>query len=618
MIFSVVFLFFIFNAIGQLKELQQLQKSSNKIKNISKFVTFLQRERGISSGYLASKGKEFKLQLIKIKEESDKNSKNILFDKKFLNRVREKVENLSISPIKSFLNYTNIIQKLQTRYYTLTTKKVNDPFLLEQLYTYINLSFMKEALGEIRASFNGIFSSKSLNKKLLYNAIHAKGIYDNSLERFNVTASDKFLKQLHLIMKNKEYKYVENIISKYSSINKIISMEDPQKWFNISTDVINQIDELKNKYIISMNNYIQNKTYKIELEIVLESIFLALFFILILWISYKLKNNTLRSIALLEQYKNAVDRSSIVSKANKKGIITYANDRFCEISGYSRDELIGKAHNIVRHPDVPKSAFKDMWKTILNKKPWFGVIKNKKKNGEDYIVEATINPILNHKGEIEEFIAIRNDITDKIKLQEELEQTQEELIFRMGEIGEARSKETGFHVKRVAKYSELLGKFYGLSDEEIKYLTIASPMHDIGKVGIPDAILKKPGKLNEEEWKIMKTHTTIGYKFFKDSDKPLLKSAAIIAYEHHEKYDGTGYPRGLKGDEIHIFARITALADLFDALGSDRCYKKAWDDDKIFDLLKKERGKHFDPQLVDIFFEHLDEFLYIRDKLKDM
>jgi response regulator RpfG family c-di-GMP phosphodiesterase len=258
-----------------------------------------------------------------------------------------------------------------------------------------------------------------------------------------------------------------------------------------------------------------------------------------------------------------------------------------------------------------------MWNTILSKKPWYGIVKNKKKDGGEYIVEVTINPILNHDGEIEEFIAIRNDITNVVKLHEDLEHTQEDLIYRMGEIGETRSQETGFHVKRVAKYSELLAHYYGLSPQEIQYLRTASPMHDIGKVGIPDSILNKPGKLTNDEWRTMKTHANIGYELFRDSDKPLLQTAAIIAYEHHEKWDGTGYPRGLQGENIHIYGRITAVADVFDALGSDRCYKQAWEDERIFKLLKEERGKHFDPKLIDIFFDHLDEFLRIRDHYKD-
>jgi len=142
-------------------------------------------------------------------------------------------------------------------------------------------------------------------------------------------------------------------------------------------------------------------------------------------------------------------------------------------------------------------------------------------------------------------------------------------------------------------------------------------MHDIGKVGIADNILKKPGKLTEDEFKIMKTHAKLGYSVLKGSDRPVLKTAAIVALEHHEKWDGSGYPKGLSGEDIHIYGRITAMADVFDALGSERCYKKAWDDDRIFKLFKDERGKHFDPTLVDLFFENIDVFLTTRTKYRD-
>lgn len=203
-------------------------------------------------------------------------------------------------------------------------------------------------------------------------------------------------------------------------------------------------------------------------------------------------------------------------------------------------------------------------------------------------------------------------------LNHEIEDTQREVVFTMGSIGESRSKETGNHVKRVAEYSKLLALYYGLDKEEAEMLKQASPMHDIGKVAIPDAVLNKPGRFDEEERRIMDTHAALGYDMLKHSNRPLLQMAATVAYEHHEKYNGTGYPRGLRGEEIHIYGRITALADVFDALGSDRVYKKAWDDEKIFALFKEERGEHFDPRLVDIFFDHLDEFLAIRETFKDI
>lgn len=204
-----------------------------------------------------------------------------------------------------------------------------------------------------------------------------------------------------------------------------------------------------------------------------------------------------------------------------------------------------------------------------------------------------------------------------IALNSEIEDTQREVVFTMGSIGESRSKETGNHVKRVAEYTKLLALHYGLKAEEAEMLKQASPMHDIGKVAIPDAVLNKPGRFDEEERKIMDTHAALGFEMLKNSHRSLLMMAATVAHEHHEKWDGSGYPRGLSGEAIHIYGRITALADVFDALGSDRVYKKAWDDTKIFALFREERGKHFDPKLIDIFFEHLEEFLAIRDRLKD-
>jgi HD-GYP domain-containing protein (c-di-GMP phosphodiesterase class II) len=205
-----------------------------------------------------------------------------------------------------------------------------------------------------------------------------------------------------------------------------------------------------------------------------------------------------------------------------------------------------------------------------------------------------------------------------LELNKEIEETQREVVLTMGAIGETRSKETGNHVRRVAEYSKLLALQYGLGHPEAELLKHASPMHDIGKVGIPDRVLNKPGKLNAEEWEVMKTHAKLGFDMLNHSERPILKAAAIVAMEHHEKWDGSGYPRGLQGEDIHIFGRITAVADVFDALGSDRCYKKAWPLEQILDLFREQTGRHFDPKLVELLFEHLDEFLVIRDAYQDV
>ena len=206
---------------------------------------------------------------------------------------------------------------------------------------------------------------------------------------------------------------------------------------------------------------------------------------------------------------------------------------------------------------------------------------------------------------------------DNLCLNIEIEETQKEILYILGEVTEARSEETGYHVRRVSKYCEILAQKYGLSQRDVMLLTHASPIHDIGKVAIPDSILLKPGKLTAEEFNIVKTHTTIGYNLLKNSKREILKAAAIVAHEHHERYDGKGYPRGLKGDEIHIYGRIAAVADVFDALGSSRAYKKPWIINDILQYFKDERGKHFDPDLVDILFDNLDLFLEVRNKYSD-
>ncbi|MBI1319577.1 MAG: DUF3369 domain-containing protein [Candidatus Hydrogenedens sp.] len=207
---------------------------------------------------------------------------------------------------------------------------------------------------------------------------------------------------------------------------------------------------------------------------------------------------------------------------------------------------------------------------------------------------------------------------DNLSLNSEIIETQREIIWKLGELVETRSRETGNHVKRVAAYSAMLAETIGLSSEEVTILRFASPMHDVGKMGIPDAILKKPGPLTDEEFEIMKTHTTVGYEMLRHSKRKLLRTAATVSLEHHERYDGKGYPRGLSGEDIHIYGRITAVADVFDALGVTRVYKEAWPLDRILEYFNDQRGKHFDPDIVDAFISRLDDFLEVRKEFPDV
>ena len=316
----------------------------------------------------------------------------------------------------------------------------------------------------------------------------------------------------------------------------------------------------------------------------------------------------------LEKLLDIYDKNVIFSRTDLRGIITHASSAFCKISGYTKDELLGQPHNIIRHPDVPKSTFKKIWDSLKAEKKITVEIKNLKKDGSYYWVIADFEPEYDDLGNHIGYFAVREDITAN----KEIEEIQKEIIFTMGSIAEFRSQETGEHIKRVAKYSKVLATAYGLCEDEVDMLELASPMHDIGKIAIPDAILNKPGKLTDEEFDIIKTHAQKGHDMLGISNRPLFKVASQIALTHHEKYDGTGYPNSLKGEDIPIFGRITALADVFDAIGSDRCYKKAWEMEKVLEFIKEQRGKHFDPKLVDIFFDNLDDILKIKEEYQDI
>ncbi len=206
---------------------------------------------------------------------------------------------------------------------------------------------------------------------------------------------------------------------------------------------------------------------------------------------------------------------------------------------------------------------------------------------------------------------------ENISLNHEIVSTQKEVIMTLGEVVENRSKGDARHVQRIAEHAYLLAKKAGLPEDKALLIKLASPMHDIGKIGIPESILLKEGKLSPLEFETMKGHAAIGYDILKNSEREILTTAAIIAHQHQERWDGNGYPLGLKGEEIDIAARITTVVDVFDSLIHKRCYKDAWDIDSAVELIRRETGKHFDPELVPLFLSNIDEFLVINANLPD-
>ena len=200
----------------------------------------------------------------------------------------------------------------------------------------------------------------------------------------------------------------------------------------------------------------------------------------------------------------------------------------------------------------------------------------------------------------------------------ELHRTRLQIIQDLGRAAEYKDNETGMHVMRMSNYTRLLAKATGMGENAVELVFNAAPMHDVGKIGIPDNILLKPGKLNEEEWAIMKTHPAIGAEIIGEAhDSDLLKLAATVAMTHHEKWNGTGYPKGLAGEEIPIEGRIVAVADVFDALTSERPYKKAWSVEDAINLIRREAGGHFDPLLIPLFEDILPEILKVKSTYAD-
>ena len=207
---------------------------------------------------------------------------------------------------------------------------------------------------------------------------------------------------------------------------------------------------------------------------------------------------------------------------------------------------------------------------------------------------------------------LNRSISELRNLNRELNEAYIDTIHRLAVAAEYRDNETGDHIHRMSLYSAVLAKGYGLSDEKIQNLRYAAPMHDIGKIGIPDHIMLKPGKLTKQEFEVMKTHTTIGAKILADSKAEVLQIAQKIALSHHEKWNGKGYPQGLSKEKIPLEGRIVGLIDVFDSLTSKRSYKDVYPIEVALDIIRKEKEKHFDPDLVEIFFDNIDEIISIK------
>ena len=206
---------------------------------------------------------------------------------------------------------------------------------------------------------------------------------------------------------------------------------------------------------------------------------------------------------------------------------------------------------------------------------------------------------------------------DLLKSYNDLKEAQLETIYRLAVAAEYRDEDTATHLKRMSNYAAIIAKGMGLSEKEVELILYTSPMHDVGKIGIPDNILFKPGKLTPEEFEVIMNHCVIGVRILSGSKSEMILMAEEIALTHHEKWNGQGYPQGLKRRNIPLVGRITAVADVFDALTTKRPYKSAFPNEKAFSIIREERGSHFDPQVVDVFFQNINDIIEIQQQLQE-
>jgi PAS domain S-box-containing protein len=316
-----------------------------------------------------------------------------------------------------------------------------------------------------------------------------------------------------------------------------------------------------------------------------------------------------------------------------EGTIVKVNPGFSSMTGTDGNAFLRQPISNLKENLLPKIDFNEIREQLFEKGQWEKEMQGYRYDGKPWISYSSFFPIKDESGKIFAYSALIKDVTSQREVEtaliDSLEKTnlsQKAIIFGMAKLAEYRDRETGFHLERIRSYCKELGqalqKTPGLENEVddkfIETLFQTAPLHDIGKVGIPDYILLKKGSLNPEEFEIMKSHTSIGYYTLSSireqyGDMQFLNMGIDIAYCHHERFDGKGYPRGLKGEQIPLAAKIISIADVYDALTTERIYKRAFSHKDSVEMMMKERGRHFDPQIFDVFFLITEKFQQIQN-----
>jgi PAS domain S-box-containing protein len=305
-----------------------------------------------------------------------------------------------------------------------------------------------------------------------------------------------------------------------------------------------------------------------------------------------------------ERLRTVVGRAPIVLWAvDRKGIFTLSDGAGLQALGLAPGEAVGQSvfEMYARFPDVVDYVRRAMAGEEVTATVDVG----------SAIFESHFTPLRGDGGRVEGVIGVSTDVTERVTAERALRRAREETIHRLARAVEIRSAETGGHIDRMGRFCELIAQRLGMGAEQVELIRMASPMHDVGKLAVPDSVLLKPGPLNGAERAIMETHAEVGRELLAGSGEELPELAASITWTHHERFDGTGYPRGLVGADIPLEGRIAAVGDVFDALTHDRVYRPAMAVEEAVDLMHRASGAHFDPEVLDCFLEAMDEVLEI-------
>jgi PAS domain S-box-containing protein len=275
------------------------------------------------------------------------------------------------------------------------------------------------------------------------------------------------------------------------------------------------------------------------------------------------------------------------------------NPAYERLTGYSSAEVMGKKPNVQGSPRTTRERYEEIWAGIVSQGWWRGEVVNRRKSGEEWHARLSISRVRDAEGRTIAYVSIATDVTELKRLEAQLREANLEAIYMLSIACEAKDETTGGHIARVQHYSLAIARRLGLADKDAEEIAYSSIMHDVGKLHVPDSILMKPGPLSEGEWRQMHRHPLDGVVILRRA--PFYEVARQIAENHHERWDGAGYPAGKKGEQIPLAARITAVADVFDALSTRRPYKAPWPDSDVLAEMRRQRGAAFDPAVVDAF-----------------